>query len=369
MGIAVLHVCFEAPDQPIGGRGIFIKNLMPELVKRGVGAHLLTSGVGESAHNVTKLFPTHRVYMVDAGVNYVQNNMFMYHGALKRLPKFDAVHVHDADLALCASSLADYWGVPLIYTAHLSVARVLPGGVIPQNYMLQFMYEADTYHTANRVTVCSKYYRDEMESIHRFGRPIDVIPNGVGQYDIERNPGDRFRVFYGGRIAEQKGIRLIIEAIKQRPEWEWVIAGKVHAFLKREEEAHPLWRELLRLHHLYPETVRLCGHLPHDEVLQEASKAHAWVAPSLHAPFELVGLEAMSCGVPLVCSKTGGFMEYGRDGENCLMAMPDTFLQCIERIERDGALADRLAANGKQTAREYSWTRTAAEMAKLYASL
>ena len=71
-------------------------------------------------------------------------------------------------------------------------------------------------------------------------------------------------------------------------------------------------------------------------------------------PFGLVPLEAMAVGTPVVASGRGGGAEYLREGENCLIADPDTgagpLADAVRRLASDGALRNRLRSGGLATA-------------------
>jgi glycosyl transferase family 1/glycosyl transferase family 4 len=65
-------------------------------------------------------------------------------------------------------------------------------------------------------------------------------------------------------------------------------------------------------------------------------------------------LLAMSAGVPVVASNTGGIGEIIRHEENGLLVEggPAAIAKAVRRLEADGALARKLAANGRRTVME-----------------
>ena len=65
--------------------------------------------------------------------------------------------------------------------------------------------------------------------------------------------------------------------------------------------------------------------------------------------------EAMAAGCAVVCTATGGAMEYCRDGENALLVPiqnPEAIADAVERLIKDHALRDQLVAGGLATANE-----------------
>jgi glycosyltransferase involved in cell wall biosynthesis len=80
--------------------------------------------------------------------------------------------------------------------------------------------------------------------------------------------------------------------------------------------------------------------------------------------FGLPGLEAMACGTPTVCTDCKGNRDYAIHSYNCLMAAQGNILGLKELVItaiKDTRLRDRLIRGGLETARKFSWERTADE--------
>lgn len=60
--------------------------------------------------------------------------------------------------------------------------------------------------------------------------------------------------------------------------------------------------------------IRFLGFLTHDKLAVEYKKADVFVLPSLGEGMAMVGLEAMSCGLPIICSSNTGLDEVVSDG-------------------------------------------------------
>ncbi len=104
------------------------------------------------------------------------------------------------------------------------------------------------------------------------------------------------------------------------------------------------------------------------EVNELLNTATVFVQTSRHEGFCLPILEAMSTGIPVVCTDADGNRDFCRDGENCLMpeATPEAVSAAIQRLLDDPALREHLRAGGLATAQEYDWARRLDDLAAFF---
>jgi len=78
--------------------------------------------------------------------------------------------------------------------------------------------------------------------------------------------------------------------------------------------------------------------------------------------FGLTAVEAMSHGVPVIASDSGGLsevVENGRTGFLVPMNSEDAWVQCVRRLYHDRTLLRNLSDNAYEAAKSYDWTNTA----------
>lgn len=118
-------------------------------------------------------------------------------------------------------------------------------------------------------------------------------------------------------------------------------------------------------------------HLPdlrdQARLVRSYQAATVFATPSLESVFELVNLEALACGTPVVASRVGGFPDLIADGENGYLVPPGDPAALAARLEQvldDPALAARLGEAGRRTIlRDFTWSRVAEKLETCYAEL
>jgi glycosyltransferase involved in cell wall biosynthesis len=100
------------------------------------------------------------------------------------------------------------------------------------------------------------------------------------------------------------------------------------------------------------------GFIPDADLAAIYSGALAFLFPSLSEGFGIPVLEAMQCGVPVVCSDAPALPEVA--GDAAILLDPrdlPAWSEALVRLNTDGALRTDLAARSLRRAAEFSWDR------------
>lgn len=113
--------------------------------------------------------------------------------------------------------------------------------------------------------------------------------------------------------------------------------------------------------------IRRIGYLDLRDMTAVYQGAIALAYPSLYEGFGLPVLEAMSLGVPVLCSGHGAMAEVA--GDSALLADPassESVANGLERLLSSAALREDLANRGRHRARLFRWDDTGAAHWRLY---
>jgi alpha-1,3-rhamnosyl/mannosyltransferase len=117
-------------------------------------------------------------------------------------------------------------------------------------------------------------------------------------------------------------------------------------------------------------SVRFLGAVAEEHLPALYAGAELFVFPSLYEGFGLPVLEALACGVPVVCSNSSSLPEVA--GDAALLVDPldvPAMAQALGRVLGDLSLQQELCARSLARAALFSWERTARETLAVYRSM
>ncbi len=109
------------------------------------------------------------------------------------------------------------------------------------------------------------------------------------------------------------------------------------------------------------------GFCPDEDLPALYSAARLYACPSTYEGFGFTVLEAMACGVPVVCAPEASLPEVA--GDAALYTdprQPQKFADAMSRAFTDEALRQELITRGYKNAARFSWQRTAQQTLQLY---
>jgi glycosyltransferase involved in cell wall biosynthesis len=137
-------------------------------------------------------------------------------------------------------------------------------------------------------------------------------------------------------------------------------------------EGDPAWVLALAQKLGLGHAVRLWPPRPHADMPALYRQHGLLVAPSWREGFGLAPLEAMACGVPVVCSGQGGMCDWLVPGENALVAPPhdpSALARVMAQAVGDDGLRARLRQRGLDTSARFGLAGLSVGLAEFYRAL
>jgi len=216
------------------------------------------------------------------------------------------------------------------------------------------------------VVVPSRFAAESLVLAPERSKRIEIFSYGaalpVDAPVAERIEHEPLHVFYAGQLTQPKGLAYLFEALPRlQHAYQLSLAGPLPATpCKALEEA------LRKVNH------RWLGVLPHTRLLQEMTRSHVFIFPSLAEGFGLVVTEALSAGLPVITTtNTCGpdIMTDGVEGFIVPIRDPDAIAEKLTLLYEDEARRRAMAAAAKRRAAELSWGRFENRVASLVLEL
>lgn len=177
---------------------------------------------------------------------------------------------------------------------------------------------------------------------------VQVIGTGYNkdtfyiQNDVQK-ADDRVRLIFAGKISEKKGVMSLIRALSYIEEVEKKYVLALAGGAGNQEE----FAQIQRMAMDSPCDVQFLGRLSHQELAKELNESDIFILPSFFEGLPLVIIEAMACGLCVVCTDLPGIRPWMDD------ALPEhavTFVKPPKMRNADEPLVEELPTFEKELA-------------------
>lgn len=273
------------------------------------------------------------------------NSLFVKSIENKNIPDGDVLIATAWRTAVCSEKLSSKKGKKFYFIQHYEVWNGPEEEVIA------------TWKMPFRKIVIAKWLKEIAESMNE---KAEYIPNAFDMDEFqcivppEKRAGNKIMMLYNE--LEFKGSRFGLEAFNilkcDIPELEVTLFG-----VPERPGTIPEWIKYYRT----PERGLL-------KILYNESSI--FLSPSLSEGFPLPPAEAMMCGAAIACSDIGGHREYAIEDETALLFKPsDTgaIVNTLNKLIKDDTLRTRIAINGNQFIKNFTWDRSVDKFEKTLA--
>jgi glycosyltransferase involved in cell wall biosynthesis len=231
-------------------------------------------------------------------------------------------------------------------------ARLVRSGLDPYEARRKAL-DARHIRAAPHVVTHSRFTASGLRAV--YGIESEVVPLGVDAATYTPGDGEREGfVLSVGALHPVKGHQFVIEALATLP------APRPRLVIVADRgELGPRLKTLARDRGI---ELELHKGIPLAELVALYRRAGVMACAQIREPFGLITLEAMASGTPVVAVREGGLQETVVDGCSGLLVerRPDAFGAALARVLGDRVLAQRLSADGRAEAEQWTWDRTAA---------
>ncbi len=296
--------------------------------------------------------------------------------------KPDIVHIHsEGSASRMAKSIAKASGSRIVMTWHTDYAKFAfhhhySNGIV--HFSAKNLMKA-AYHSANIITVPS-YKAKRMLDDYGLKQPNVVIPNGIILSRFQKSLSDEEKQKLREQYHIPKGSKVLV--IVSRLSAEKNISEIISFFpllLKNEPHLHlliagigPDKRHLEQLTEQLGITknVTFAGFIPPEETYRCYKLGTAFFSASTFEMHSLTYLEAMACGLPLICREDSCLEGVLTDGFNgYIYRNQKEFLTKTLRLLRDDALCREMGEHSLQHSEHFSEGAFANKMLSLYRQL
>ncbi len=264
-----------------------------------------------------------------------------------------AVAVHDLTFLLYPETMATYnrFVHRLFFASSLAKADAIitMSEAVKKSLLYYFAFPQDRLGLGDRITVI---YEGVDEQFHPYEK--EEVKRVLDRYQLKRP-----YILSVGTLEPRKNYPVLFRAFARlKVDWDLVIIGK------------PGWkwgeifaaRKALKL----TERVKILGYVKDWELPLFYNGAEILVLPSLYEGFGLPVIEALACGIPVICSATGSLPEVG--GDACLYFNPHSDEELhfkITSLLSNSELRKTLRERGIRRAQNFTWEKTAEKTLKV----
>lgn len=269
---------------------------------------------------------------------------------------------------------------PLVVTVHDLIPYLYPE-TVGRSYLKIFLQEMPRIiEQADRIITVSEHSKRDIQHIFQLPeerlRVIAEAPEEMYR-PMEKGRAKRFMqerygiegpyILYVGGFSPRKNVHGLIHAFfallrDLDPRIVLVIAGKK----VRDFEETALLVEALGL----SSRVIFPGFVPVGDMPYLYNAAELFVYPSFYEGFGLPPLEAMACGIPVICSRTSALPEVCGDGAYLVNPyQPHALAEAIHLLMAQEELRHFFAERGQRRAAAFSWRQAALETLAVYEEL
>jgi glycosyltransferase involved in cell wall biosynthesis len=358
----ILVINYEYP--PIGGGGgVICKDISEEIASKGHRVTVVTSHYDslpqhETSNGVTII----RLPVLMRGKKDVASYPSMISfvplcvwkvSSLLRRERYDVINTHFAVPSGPAGQyISDKYGIPNVLSIHGGDIFDPSKSLSPHDTVGLKQTVRKMLKKADRVIAQSSDTKSNAEKYYEVDRKIDIVPLGIrppshstkSRQDLGL-PADKYVYSTIGRLIKRKNIADLLHIIKEIK----ITTPSVLLIMGTGPEMEFIENRIrdLRLE----DAVRLLGSVSDEEKYEYLDASDGYLSTAIHEGFGIVFLEAMECGLPVICYDRGGqrdFLKNGRTGYLVELGNREEFASRMKELLRSPSLRAEIRSHNME---------------------
>jgi glycosyltransferase involved in cell wall biosynthesis len=378
--LKILTFNYEYP--PIGGGGgVICRDIAEELVAMGNSVTVITSlfaGLnknekvnGVDVVRVPVLFrKKQNVASVLSLLSYVPSSIRKANELLKQ-NKYDVINTHFAiPSGPAGHRISNGFKIPNVLSIHGGDIFDPSKSLSPHHTPGLKQTVKKMLNSADRVVAQSSDTQNNASYFYNVKRSIDIVPLGIkpnGFANKTRNDlnlkEDNIIFTTIGRLIKRKNLEELLEIIgtvKESFPCELLIIGDG-------PERNNLEQKISAQN--ISQNVKLLGRVTEEEKFQYLAASDAYLSTAIHEGFGIVFLEAMECGIPVICYDRGGqidFLQNGNTGFLVKLGDKNTFISRIFELLNNRKLSEHIKTFNKKYISSFYISNIAAQYLTIF---
>ena len=312
----------------------------------------------------------------------IKRDMFIYRHLI-RFGEF-IFHNHFAGSSTLLTRYLNNKRIPMITTFQSKgsiINEVESSHGVDKNHLFSkylFSQERFVIKNSNIVTFPSRASFNLMKASHQeinFDKiDVRIVYNGIDDnlldkiiFQESKAPNEKLQIINVAQHIEQKQIDkalLILDKLKDKIDFVFINVGDGHLLQKH--------RDIVKDRGL-EKNVKFLGRLPYEDVIKLLYKSDLFLMTSRDVIFDLITLEAMYIGLPVLVSADGGNLELINHNKNGFLILPDKPQETAEliiKLKNDFELYKMISNNAKKTIKDnYTVKKMFSDYLKIYDEL
>jgi len=363
----ILRVVSDLYPAVVGGLGLHAHEMSKQQAKLGNEVTVYTSNT--DGRSVKEFKDDYNIIRFKTGLKIGGNSFIpmLFFKLFRTKNDFDIIHAHSHlffSTNLCAL-VRRLGSSPLVITNHGLISQTVPMWV----HKIYIPTVAKwTFKSANKI-IC--YTENEKSLLVKLGIDSDkiaVIHNGTDTdiFAPREKEKDNNQILWIGRFTPGKGVEYLIDAfnilVKEYPDFKLLMIGRGHLKENIEQKIQDL---------NLGKNIIIREFVPNSELPEIYQSSDVFVLPSLNEGVPRTILEAMACGIPVVCTELPQLVNIV---EGCGLLVPvkdsQALAEGILRVVSNRDIAQKFGKNGRiKVVENYSWEDTVKKTIQLYEEL